>query len=260
MTLFLRLAAKEVAELVDDRISVAAAARAAEAGIAPGIIGYAPSERALLMKRLDGWRSAKIDDLIGKEGWPRLIALQKTMADAPALGRPWSVFEGIETIWSMLAPLEVPLPGDADWMLGWTRKIRQAIDASGVDRRPAHGDPHSSNVMLGPDNAIALVDFDMAGDMDPYYQLGTQMNELFQFESQMKPLLELHDGKFTEIAFSRCRLYAAADDFYWALRSLLLSARSAAQGLEFLKYAGWRFLRCRMLLGQPGFEERMRTI
>ena len=86
------------------------------------------------------------------------------------------------------------------------------------------------------------------------------MNELYQFESQMKPLLEMHDGRFSEKAFSRCRLYAAADDLYWALRSLLQDVRSPIQGLEFLKYASWRFLRCRMLLGHPGFEERLRSL
>jgi len=32
------------------------------------------------------------------------------------------------------------------------------------------------------------------------------------------------------------------------------------QGVEFLKYAAWRFLRCRMLLGRPGFEEFLRTL
>jgi len=129
-----------------------------------------------------------------------------------------------------------------------------------VDYKPAHGDPHSSNVMLHADGAMQLVDFDMAGDMDPYYQLGTQMNELYQFDSQMKPLLEMHDGAFTEAAFNRCRAYAAADDLYWALRSLVLELRSPPSGVEFLKYAGWRFLRCRLLLGHPDFESRLRAI
>jgi len=64
----------------------------------------------------------------------------------------------------------------------------------------------------------------------PYYQLGVQMNELFQFESQMESLLEIHDGRFSETAFSRCRLYAAADNLYWALRSLLPHARSPLRG------------------------------
>ncbi len=261
MTLFLRLGAAEVMELVDHGIALAAASRVAQLGLAPKVIGSDASERAVLFNRLDeGWKVAKIDDLIGRDSVARLIAMQKAIAAGDALGKTWSVFDGIEAVWSLLPKTGTPLPGDTDWMLGWTRRMRAAIEAAGVDHRPAHGDPHSSNVMLGPNGQLALVDFDMAGDIDPYYQLGAQMNELYQFESQMKPMLEMHDGRYDESVFSRCRIYAAADDFYWALRSLLLAARSQLQGVEFLKYAAWRFLRCRMLLGQPGFEERLRSL
>ena len=261
MTLFLRLGAAEVAELVDDQVAFAAARRAASLGLAPEMVGCDVAGRASLVTRLGpGWKVAKIDDLIAPAAVARLVAMQKTMAAGEAFGRRWSVFDGIAAIWSLLSETDVPLPSDTDWMRGWMARMEGAIRAAGLDHRPAHGDPHSSNVMLGPNETLALVDFDMAADIDPYYQLGVQMNELYQFESQMKPVLEMHDGRFGEAAFSRCRIYAAADDFYWALRSLLLAARSPLQGVEFLKYAAWRFLRCRMLLGQPGFEERLRTL
>jgi hypothetical protein len=260
-TLFLRLGADEVAELVDDDVAFAAARRLHGLGLSPEPIGRAADERAVLFARLgQGWRAAKIDDLMHAAAVTRLIAMQKTIAEGAMFGRPWSVFDGIDRLWPLVSGTNAALPGDAEWMLAWMTPIREAIAAAGTDLKPAHGDPHSSNVMLGPDGAMMLVDFDMAGDIDPYYQLGVQMNELYQFESQMKPLLEMHDGGFSEKAFSRCRLYAAADDLYWALRSLLQNARSPLRSVEFLKYAGWRFLRCRMLLGHPGFEERLRSL
>jgi Phosphotransferase enzyme family len=258
---FLRLAADEVAELVDGKTALLAARRLHASGLSPEPVAHAPAERATLFAYLGpSWRTAKIDDLMTEASVSRLIAMQKQIAAGEAFGRPWSVFAGIDHLWSLVSTSGVALPDDADWMLSWMAPIRQAIDAAGVDLKPAHGDPHSSNVMLGPDGAMMLVDFDMAGDIDPYYQLGVQMNELHQFERQMKPLLELHDGYFDERAFNRCRLYAAADDLYWALRSLLQNARSSSLGVEFLKYACWRFLRCRMLLGHPGFEERLRVL
>lgn len=260
-TSFLRLGNDEVAELVDDGVAFAAARRLHALGLSPEPVAHVPDVRATLFARLgQGWRTAKIDDLLGKATTARLIAMQKAVAAGTPFGRPWSVFDGIDQLWPLVAATNSVLPGDADWMMAWMMPIRAAITAAGVDLKPAHGDPHTSNVMIGPDGALQLVDFDMAGDIDPYYQLGVQMNELYQFESQMKPLLEMHDGRFSERAFSRCRLYAAADDLYWALRSLLQNARSPLQGVEFLKYAGWRFLRCRMLLGLPGFEERLRSL
>lgn len=258
---FLRLGSDEVAELVDEDVAYAAARRLHGLGLSPEPISRAPAERAVLFRRLgQGRRPAKIDDLMHEDAVSRLIEMQKAIAAGAPFGRPWSVFDGIDRLWPLVRETDVSLPGDVDWMLAWMTSMREALAAVDVDLKPAHGDPHSSNVMIAADGAMMLVDFDMAGDIDPYYQLGVQMNELYQFESQMKPLLEMHDGSFSEKAFSRCRLYAAADDFYWALRSLLQEVRSPPRGVEFLKYAGWRFLRCRMLLGHPGFEQRLRSL
>jgi thiamine kinase-like enzyme len=258
---FLRLGADEVAELVDDRTALLAARRLYAAGLSPQPVAHAPGERATLFVHLGPtWRTAKIDDLMNEAVAVRLIAMQKQIAAGEAFGRPWSVFTGIDQLWSLVSSTGVALPDDGEWMLSWMPPIRETIEAAGVDLKPAHGDPHSSNVMLGPDRTMMLVDFDMAGDLDPYYQLGVQMNELYQFERQMKPLLEMHDGSYSERAFNRCRLYAAADDLYWGLRGLLQNARSSSLGVEFLKYACWRFLRCRMLLGHPDFEQRLRAL
>lgn len=259
--LFLRLAADDVADLVDDEIALLAATRLAHLGFSPRPLGGSAAQRAVFYASLDApWRAAKIDDLMQDGPVSRLIAMQKTIASGVPFGRPWSVFEGIDQLWGLLQAANATLPDDAGWLLRAMAPIRDAIAAVGVDLKPAHGDPHSSNVMIGPDGALQLVDFDMAGDIDPYYQLGVQMNELFQFESQMKPLLEMHDGHVSDGAFNRCRLYAAADDLYWALRSSLLEIRSPRRGVEFLKYAQWRFLRCRMLVGRPGFEELIRSL
>ncbi|WFS03482.1 phosphotransferase [Rhizobium tumorigenes] len=258
---FLRIGIDEVADLVEAKTAFAAAGRFHALGLSPEALGFDPATRAALFRRLgDAWRTARIDDLMAPDTVARLIGMQTEIAKGKLLGRQWSVFAGIEQLWQIVQSGEGVLPGDADWMLSGMKPIRETIEASGVDYKPAHGDPHSSNVMLHPDGAMQLVDFDMAGDMDPYYQLGTQMNELYQFDSQMKPLLEMHDGAFTEANFNRCRAYAAADDLYWALRSLVLELRSPPSGVEFLKYAGWRFLRCRLLLGHPDFESRLRAI
>lgn len=260
-TYLLRLGVDEVADLTDNEVALAAATQFHRLGLSPAPLGYDAATGSTLSGRLgDGWRAAKIDDLMQADTAARLVGMQKTIAAGAAFGRQWTVFEGIDQLWAILASGGASLPGDAEWMLSSMQPIREAIAATGVDLRPAHGDPHSSNVMLGPNNALQLVDFDMAADIDPYYQLGVQMNELYQFESQMKPLLEMHDGGFSEKTFNRCRVYAAADDLYWALRSLVLELRSPPKGIEFLKYAGWRFLRCRMMLCHPDFEARLRAL
>jgi thiamine kinase-like enzyme len=260
-TAFLRLGLDEVADLVEPSIAEAVAKRLHGLGISPRVLYGDVAERAMLHENLDAsWRTAKIDDLMTPDAAARLVEVHKSIAAEHAFGRSWSVFDGIDLLWSILARRRDVLPADADWLLSWITCIRKAIAAAGVDLVPSHGDAHSSNVMISEDGRLMLVDFDMAANVDPYDLLGALMNELYQFESHMKPLLEVHDGRFNERAFHRCRLYAAADDFYWALRSLVLEIRLPQCGVEYLKYAAWRFLRCRSLVGRPGFEELVRSI
>nr|WP_284210228.1 phosphotransferase [Methylorubrum aminovorans] len=152
------------------------------------------------------------------------------------------------------------LPPDAWFLFDWAEAIEAALAAAGTDTRPAHADPHASNLLFGPGGALQLVDFDMACDTDPHYQLGAFLNEACPFETPMKAGIEMAEGAFRPEVFNRARAYAAADDLHWALRALAMDRLSPRRGLEFRKFAAWRFLRCRMRVGGPGFEETLRAL
>ena len=76
----------------------------------------------------------------------------------------------------------------------------------------------------------------------------------------MSPALEAYEGSIRRVTLDRCRLYAVADDLYWGLWSAQMNSVSARRGIEFLKYAQWRLLRCRMALQDPDFERKLRMI
>ncbi len=258
---FLKLTVPQIASLVDLGVAFRVAGTLHDMGLAPKPLHLDTERGGILFAHLGAdYRSARIDDLATPDRAAALVGIHRTIAQGAPFGRSWTVFSGIRQLKTELATLGRRMPADADWLFAVADMSEAAIEAAGYDLRPAHADPHSSNVMIGPDGRLVLVDFDMAADVDPYYQLGTQMNELYQFDSDMKPLLEVHDGAYSEAAFARCRLYAAVDDLYWALRSLIHEELTSLKSLEFLKYAEWRFLRCRMLMGRPGFEALIRAI
>lgn len=259
---FLKVTTREIRHHVDHAAAFDAARKMAALGAAPEPLHLAAAEGAILFRRLgDGWRAARIDDLREPDRLARLISLHKTVAAGPAFLHDWTVFDGIRGLRDALADgPATPLPGDAWWLFEAVAPIEEAVRAVGFDRLPAQADPHATNIMIGPDGALRLVDFDLAANVDPYYQLGALLNEVFQFESEMRQAVETFDGVFRQASFNRCRLYAAADDLYWGLRALLLERLSPRLGLEFRKYAEWRFLRCRMLVNRPGFEELLRSI
>jgi thiamine kinase-like enzyme len=129
-----------------------------------------------------------------------------------------------------------------------------------MDTTPCHADGVSSNVMIAQSGSVQLVDFDQACNTDPFYDIGIVLNEAFQFEADMRPVLEMFEGTYRETAMNRCRLYGIADDLMWGIWGTLMDAVSPRAGVEFLKYAQWRLLRCRMALHNPGFEGMLRRL
>lgn len=258
---FLKVTTCEIRWLIDQPAAFDAATRIAAMGLGPQPLALIEAEGATLFRHLGaGWRVARLDDLRQPDRMAAVIAAHRRIAEGPDFIRTWNVFDGITELWAHIGAADAVLPPDAWYLKDHIDFARDAIMAAGFDSRPAQADPHASNILFGPDGGLRLVDFDMAANVDPYYQLGALLNEAYPFDSEMKPAIEMFEGQCRDAALHRCLAYAAADDFYWALRSLLLDRVAPRRSLEFRKYAGWRFLRCRMRVNRPGFEEMLRSL
>lgn len=256
---FLKVGEPGLSDLLDAGAAFEAAASVAALGLAPKPLHLAREEGAILFERLGPqWRPTTLDLLARRERLASVIEAFATIAEAEPFGRPVSVFSSIARLRALLGPDASTLPPDAWWLFEGVSAIEEAFAAAGTESRPLHGDPHASNLLFDVEGALRLVDFDMAGEGDPHYQLGAFLNEACQFEDEMRLGVEIAEGRFRPDVFNRCRAYAAADDLHWGLRALVLDRLSPRRGLEFRKYAGWRLLRCRMLLNRPGFEETLR--
>lgn len=260
-SLFLKVSEPCAAALLDPAASFRAAQGIAALGLAPEPLHFAEREGAILFRCLGpDWRPATLDTLQRPDSMATVIDAFRRIGAGEAFGRPWSVFEAIRHLRALLGEGGDALPPDAWFLFDWAEAIEAALIAAGTDVRPAHADPHASNLLFGPGGALQLVDFDMACDTDPHYQLGAFLNEACPFETPMKAGIEMAEGAFRPEVFNRARAYAAADDLHWALRALVMDRLSPRRGLEFRKYAAWRFLRCRMRVGGPGFEETLRAL
>lgn len=262
---FLKITEPAAAALIDPAAAFEAATRIAVLGLGPEPLHLAQAQGAILFRRLGPeWRPASLDRLRQPDAMTAVIgAFDRIGAGAP-FGRRWSVFDGIRTLRATLGAegetLLADLPPDAWFLFDWGDAIEAALAAAGTGCRPAHADPHASNLLFAPDGALRLVDFDMACDTDPHHQLGAFLNEACPFESEMRLGIEIAEGTCRADVFSRCRAYAAADDLYWGLRALAMDRVSPRRSLEFRKYASWRLLRCRTRVSRPDFEETLRTL
>jgi thiamine kinase-like enzyme len=258
---FLKVLHQDAAPYIDLATSFEAARRAAECRLTPAPRHFLPEQRSVIFTLLDGsWRTAHMDDLQEPAIMENVIAAKKRIQKLAPLGRPWTVFDGIRRLNGELERSGVRLADDAWWLLDNAQDIEQALLAAGSDAKPCHADGVSSNVMIGTSGAVQLVDFDQACDTDPFYDIGIVLNEAFQFEADMRPALEMFAGTCREEFMNRCRLYGIADDLMWGIWGTLMDAVSPRTGVEFLKYAQWRLLRCRMALHDPGFEAMLRRL
>ncbi|CAN5156758.1 phosphotransferase [soil metagenome] len=237
-----------------------AAAQAAAAELGPAVLAVDVPARTLIMEDLSpahGWTTGTLDRLKNGAVLQGVITAKKKFQALPLLGRKTNVFDHADALLEKCRAAKAPLPEDIAWLAASVHEARNAIRASGIDPVPAHGDGNISNVMISMEGAIRLVDFDMAGDMDPFEDLGSLLVEAHDNESDAVESFEAFHGRYDRSLFNRACLYGIADDLRWGLIGALLAGISPRVTHEFLKFGDWRLLRARMGIRDPRFSERL---
>ena len=237
-----------------------AARQAAEAGVGPRVLAAEPDHRTLVMEDLSaaqGWSAGTLDKVVDQAVRLKVLEARKAFHRTKPLGRKIDLFAEVERLLNKCRTAGAPLPEDIGWLAMNMRELRDAIGASGIDYVPAHGDGNVSNLMFSDKGQVLLIDWDMAGDMDPLLDVGAFLVEAHDSESDAAECFEAFNGRFERKLFNRAWLYGVADDVRWGLIGALLAGTSRRETYEFLKFGDWRFLRARMAIRDPRFSEKL---
>jgi hypothetical protein len=134
-----------------------------------------------------------------------------------------------------------------DWSLmrDHAAGIAAALAATSPALAPLHRELYISNFLIGPDDALLMVDFDHAADGDPYADVGALALDVCEVEADYLRLVELYAGAAPPDLVARTQLHAILEDFRWGCLCLLFYSdpdrRSAA---DFLSYGRMRLSRC----------------
>lgn len=247
--------------LFDRAAGATGAQLAGETGAGPGIIWADADGGAVAMEHLGkGWRTASLADLQEARVMKAALDAARAFQAGAALPVRFDVFAEIRALEARLIAANIALPADGWWMLEQATAIEKAIAAAGHDLVPCRNDGVSSNIMIGPEGAVKLLDYDRAGMNDPAYDLAVLLTEVCAFVSEREPYVEHWAGRADTALLNRTVVYGAADDLMWALWAMLSAETSPRVHVEFRKYAEWRLLRCRQAMLQPQFEERLRKL
>lgn len=259
-SLFLKVLDPEQRRFVNVAASFDAQRKAAALGCTPTVHVLDVAQGVSIAELLDGWKTARMDDLRKPHVLERVLQAKRRIHAGPRFKESWTVFDRVRTLERQRATAGADAPGDLPWILQSVAQIERAIAAAGWDEVPAHADGLASNIMIGPEGQIQLVDFDEARNIDPYFEFGILLNEAFQSEEAITAATEMIEGVPWQASLARIRLYAIADDLAWGLWGLVMDATSARTDVEFLKYAYWRLLRCRMALQRIDLVAQLRRL
>lgn len=234
---------------------------AAGAGAAPGVKLVDVDRGVLLFDALpvSSWHWACVDDLTASGRLQALWTLKRKVHQGPVPEFARSPFSDLRRLRELCRSDRASVPVDATWIDDCVDLACEALQALPAESVPIHGDGVASNVMIGPDGQLCLIDFDRAGCFDPWYDVATTLNELFQFEDEWRAGIAAWAGRCEELDYARCRLYALVDDWIWTLSSFWSGATSPRQ-LEFTKLGQWTLLRCRQSVQDARFEGWLRQL
>jgi len=235
--------------------------QASDLAVGANVVRIEPSQRALVLDDLaekDGWSACTLDMTDDRDFQQEHIGLRKRFNASAKLTIDRDPFAEINNLYLDAVACQAPLPADTPWLLHNLELIAKAIQASGVDRVPAHGDGNISNVMVHTNGTQKLLDWDSAGNLDPYAELGMLLAEFHLGELEKQAMFEMYEGRFDDALFQRAHLYGTVDHIRWALIGSIHSKRSKRSSMEFTKFSDWHFFLGRMDVSESDFAERLR--
>ncbi len=259
--IFLKTYEEDAAAVIDLEAAWEGVCAAERAGVGPHAQFALLEHRAIATNYLaPPWRAAFLNHLAEPVVLEAAIAAKRRLHVGSPLGREWDLFIEIERMLARAKVARVWPPREMPVFAAWSRKAGAAVAAAGADKCPCHNDGSASSVMVGPGGAVRLVDFDCAGQSDPFSDLALLLNEASAFGDGWEAGVECYAGRADALLVNRCRVYAVADDILRGLWGYFLSATSPRRSVEFLKYGEWRLLRARMALRESGFADRLRRL
>ncbi|GLK69728.1 phosphotransferase family protein [Hansschlegelia plantiphila] len=238
-------------------VAAAAAAKAAAVGVGPNVTSAIDGALALDFLP-EPWRYARVGDLQDGAVMAETMAAKKRLHESGTIGWRFDPFQRTRALATEAVAIHAPLPDDVDRLVEACALAGGAIEAAGVDLAFCHNDEVASNVMIG--DGVQLVDFDLAGDNDRWFDVGALVNETCAFEAERWAAIELYAGRCDQRLYNRCRLYGAVDDVMWGLWGVVRAVASGRSGVEFYKYGTWRLSHARVTLAERGFEEWLRRL
>ena len=188
---------------------------AAEHGVGPAVLGYAPGQGVSVVEWITG-RTFEAADLDDSATLARLADVCRRLHSAPAFATDFDMFAIQRRYRAIVAERGFRIPDDYDDFAPAVERVAAAMAVRPLPRVPCHNDLLAANIM-DDGQRLWLIDYEYAGNNDPCFELGNIASEAHLTHDRLDELVASYFGHESPTLSARARLYALMSNYGWTL-------------------------------------------
>lgn len=208
--------------------------RAAEqSGAGAPLIDYRP-DLGLLVIGFVGGRSYVNADLRVPGALARVAGACRLLHAGPRFVGDFNMFDRQQTYLKTCLDRGFPIPADYEAYADDFLRIGAVLAANPVQTVPCNNDLLAGNI-VDDGKRIWLIDYDYAGNNDPFFELGNTWTECELDECHLAELVTMYVGREDPALIARTRLQATVSRYGWSLWGFIQAATSE----DDFDFRGW---------------------
>ena len=242
---------------VDRQAEYANSVRAARSGVGAPVVDFLPEVGILVVGFLEG--ETVSDEHLQRPGMlPRVADACRRLHAGEAFVTVFDMFELQLEYLGRVGRGGFRLPTGYHDHAGAVRRIRAAMTLRPVAPVPCNNDLLAAN-FIDDGRTVSIIDYEYAGNNDPYFELGNLWSECHLHDEQLEELVVAYDGRPSRSHLARARLWAVMSQYGWTLWASIQDATSTID-FDFWNWGLEKYERAEATFGHPDLERLLADV
>jgi thiamine kinase-like enzyme len=220
-----RLSSEQAALLAIDRNAEwANSVAAAAAGVAPAVLAYVPAAGALVIEWVEA-ETLTAADLDDSRTLSAVAATCRQLHAGPTFTGDFDMFALQRRYLDLVMTNGYRLPPSYLDFMPQVERVRRAVASRPVASVPCHNDLLAANI-LRDDDRLWFIDFEYAGNGDPFFELGNAATECEFGTDLTRDWTAAYLGRDDPRLFARVQLQSLCSEYGWSLWGFIQAGSS----------------------------------
>lgn len=233
------------------------ATTAAEVGVGPQVVEFAPDDGVLLVEWITGRTFADVD-LDDESQLARLADICRQLHAGPRFAGDFDMFHVQRRYLTIVAEMGFRLPEDYRDFEPQVRDVEAVLRASAHATVPCHNDLLAANIM-DDGRRLWLIDYEYSGNNDPCFELGNIWSEAALDIDRLEHLVACYFGAPSPVQVARARLFGLMAKYGWTLWASIRASVSCGD-FDFWEWGMEKYARARAEFQSPELEYLISTV